>query len=117
MPLSAGNVLGVEKNRISMKWNSLVRASLHKNTDVADDNQKTNVCPIEGGSSMKRGVPMSFQCIISKNMVGILICVWVKSELRPYIQHPSVSCVGCGIMGCLGNKVFNAIFVVVVVRN
>jgi phosphatidylinositol-bisphosphatase len=38
-------------------------------------------------------------------MVGIFITVWVRNDLLPYIQHPSVSCVGCGIMGCLGNKV------------
>ncbi|KAK3019633.1 hypothetical protein RJ639_004995, partial [Escallonia herrerae] len=25
-------------------------------------------------------------------------------DLRPYVRNPSVSCVGCGIMGCLGNK-------------
>ncbi|KAL5721944.1 phosphoinositide 5-phosphatase [Ranunculus cassubicifolius] len=104
VPLSAGNVLGVEKNRISMKWNSLVRAALHKKTNTSTENQETKLYPIEGGSSTKRGILMDYQCIISKNMVGILICVWVKSELRPFIQHPSVSCVGCGIMGCLGNK-------------
>ncbi|KAF5206869.1 Type i inositol polyphosphate 5-phosphatase protein [Thalictrum thalictroides] len=106
VPLNTGNVLGAEKNRISMKWNSLIRAALHKNTNTSaqPQNQKNKFYSIKGGSSMNSNVPMGFQCIISKNMVGILICVWVKSELRQYIQHPSVSCVGCGIMGCLGNK-------------
>ncbi|KAF9625227.1 hypothetical protein IFM89_020813 [Coptis chinensis] len=105
VPLNAANVLGAEKNRISRKWNSLVRAALHKNTSTFTRNEEAKVHPIEGGScSKKRNIPMDFQCVISKNMVGLLICVWVRSELRQYVQHPSVSCVGCGIMGCFGNK-------------
>ncbi|XP_047963641.1 type IV inositol polyphosphate 5-phosphatase 9 [Salvia hispanica] len=88
VPLRAGNVLGSEKSKISIKWNSLIRAALMK----IDTKHKIN----EQYSS--------FKCIISKQMVGILISVWVRAELRPYIRNPSVSCVGCGIMGCLGNK-------------
>ncbi|KAL8249673.1 hypothetical protein R6Q59_006541 [Mikania micrantha] len=45
-----------------------------------------------------------FRCLISKQMVGIMISVWVRSDLHPFFRNPSVSCVGCGIMGCLGNK-------------
>jgi phosphatidylinositol-bisphosphatase len=43
-------------------------------------------------------------------MVGIFITIWVRGDLLPYIQQASVSCVGCGIMGCLGNKVYIHIF-------
>ncbi|PIA63797.1 hypothetical protein AQUCO_00201256v1 [Aquilegia coerulea] len=77
VPLNAGNVLGAEKNRISMKWNSLIRAALHKNTNTSaqPQNQKNKVYSIKGGSSMNSSFPMDYQCIIS-----------------------------CGIMGCLGNK-------------
>ncbi|KAJ4960210.1 hypothetical protein NE237_020120 [Protea cynaroides] len=85
--LSTGNVLGSENSRISTKWNSLIRAALNKR-----------------GISMKSNVPWDFQCIISKQMVGIFISVWVRSGLRKYIRNESVSCVGCGLMGCLGNK-------------
>nr|GMD26548.1 type IV inositol polyphosphate 5-phosphatase 9 [Ipomoea batatas] len=46
----------------------------------------------------------SYKCIISKQMVGILISVWIRNEHRLFVRNPSVSCVGCGIMGCLGNK-------------
>ncbi|KAJ6312841.1 hypothetical protein OIU77_014382 [Salix suchowensis] len=49
-------------------------------------------------------IPEGFRCVISKQMVGILISVWVRSDLRPYVRHPRASCVGCGIMGYLGNK-------------
>lgn len=37
-------------------------------------------------------------------MVGIFTSVWTRSNLRPYIHHLNVSCVGSGIMGYLGNK-------------
>ncbi|CAI9098164.1 OLC1v1034764C1 [Oldenlandia corymbosa var. corymbosa] len=40
----------------------------------------------------------------SKQMVGLFLCVWVRSDLRPHISSLKVSCVGTGIMGYLGNK-------------
>ncbi|KAK9118104.1 hypothetical protein Scep_016197 [Stephania cephalantha] len=95
VPLSAGNVLGVEKSRISMKWNSIIRTALNSPKTYSAHDQKKNE---------RKTFPQTFQCIASKNMVGILISIWVRIDLRQYIEHPSVSCVGCGIMGCLGNK-------------
>ncbi|KAG8634813.1 hypothetical protein MANES_17G089300v8 [Manihot esculenta] len=95
VPLRASNVLGSENSKISMKWNSLVRKALNK---------KIECCRRDERTVASSSIPQDFRCIISKQMVGILISVWVRSSLRPYIRHPSVSCVGCGIMGCLGNK-------------
>ncbi|XP_065854006.1 type I inositol polyphosphate 5-phosphatase 8 isoform X3 [Euphorbia lathyris] len=40
----------------------------------------------------------------SKQMVGIFLCVWVRSDLFKHISNLKVSCVGRGIMGYLGNK-------------
>ncbi|KAJ8760446.1 hypothetical protein K2173_015113 [Erythroxylum novogranatense] len=104
VPLRPSNVLGSENCKLSTKWNSLIREGLntkiygkqnHKNVGLTKD-----VSPTDGGK-----VPdQSYRCIISKQMVGILISVWVRNDLRHYIRHPSVSCIGCGIMGCLGNK-------------
>lgn len=85
MPLKASNVLGSENTEISNKWNSIIRKALNKDHGESPHDD--------------------FQCIISKQMVGIFISVWTKGDIRPFIQHPSVSCIGCGIMGCLGNKV------------
>ncbi|XP_009351595.2 type IV inositol polyphosphate 5-phosphatase 9 [Pyrus x bretschneideri] len=86
VPLKASNVLGSENSKICMKWNSLIREALNKKRHNNINN------------------PPDFHCIVSKQMVGILISVWIRSNLRPFIRNPSVSCVGCGIMGCLGNK-------------
>lgn len=98
VPLRAENVLGWEKSKISMRWNSLIRSTLMKSDD--DDTQtKLNTTTTTTQADSR------FSCIISKQMVGIFISVWVRGGLRPYVRSPSVSCVGCGIMGCLGNKV------------
>lgn len=45
-------------------------------------------------------------CLVaSKQMVGIFLTVWVKSDLRDDVRNLKVSCVGRGLMGYLGNKV------------
>ncbi|KAK2453787.1 type IV inositol polyphosphate 5-phosphatase [Trifolium repens] len=114
VPLKASNVLGSEDSKISTKWNSIIREALNKRTqqncckDIENDDHnikqdlKKKICHENPGQQCK--APQDFQCIISKQMVGILISVWVRSDLSPFIRHPNVSCVGCGIMGCLGNK-------------
>ncbi|KAJ6689496.1 hypothetical protein OIU85_005862 [Salix viminalis] len=66
--------------------------------------QKTSFIEDEKTLFQSSTIPEDFRCIICKQMVGILISVWIRSDLRPFVRHPSVSCVGCGIMGCLGNK-------------
>ena len=103
VPLRAANVLGSDKSQICLKWNSLIRESLNRKLSNRDGNIndiEEAKMQIEVSSSQQE-----FRCLISKQMVGIMISVWVRNELRPYIRNPSVSCVGCGVMGCLGNKV------------
>ncbi|XP_048137364.1 type IV inositol polyphosphate 5-phosphatase 9 [Rhodamnia argentea] len=94
VPLKASNVLGSENTNICMKWNSLIRMALNGSRN----------CRHGSDCEKKRMHGPEFRCVISKQMVGIFISVWVRGDLRPYISHPSVSCVGCGVMGCLGNK-------------
>ncbi|XP_042440074.1 type IV inositol polyphosphate 5-phosphatase 9-like [Zingiber officinale] len=109
VPLSAKNVLGKEKRRILVQWNSLIRRTLNRSScgleggreGKAGERQKVH--PVKEGSS-KCGFVRDFRCIISKQMVGVLVSVWVRRELQCYLRHPGVSCIGCGILGCLGNK-------------
>ncbi|MFS7930733.1 putative Endonuclease/exonuclease/phosphatase superfamily [Helianthus anomalus] len=45
-------------------------------------------------------------CLVaSKQMVGIYLTIWIKSDLRDNVRNMKVSCVGRGLMGYLGNKV------------
>lgn len=42
--------------------------------------------------------------IVSKQMVGVFITIWVRRSLRRHIQNLNVSSVGVGVMGYIGNK-------------
>jgi hypothetical protein len=43
--------------------------------------------------------------IVSKQMVGIYVSIWVRKRLRRHINNLEVSPVGVGLMGYMGNKV------------
>lgn len=108
VPLRARNVLGADKNRIGMRWNELVRAALNRSLPspspgATGGGEKQKVHPVRDGAGGLQS--RDFRCVVSKQMVGILLTVWVRGDLRCFVRRPSVSCVGCGVMGCLGNKV------------
>ncbi|XP_057504585.1 type IV inositol polyphosphate 5-phosphatase 3-like isoform X1 [Actinidia eriantha] len=50
----------------------------------------------------KRRTP--FVRMVSKQMVGIFLTIWVRRSLRRHIQNLKVSTVGVGVMGYIGNK-------------
>ncbi|KAK6130224.1 hypothetical protein DH2020_036034 [Rehmannia glutinosa] len=45
-----------------------------------------------------------YSLVASKQMVGVFLTVWVRSELTEHVRNIKVSCVGRGLMGYLGNK-------------
>ncbi|XP_024456703.1 type I inositol polyphosphate 5-phosphatase 4 isoform X1 [Populus trichocarpa] len=70
----------------------------------------TQHSPIDysGSLSMEdrdRQTGQSRYCLVAcKQMVGVFLTVWVKSDLRDDVRNLKVSCVGRGLMGYLGNK-------------
>lgn len=56
-------------------------------------------------STMYRKRRPPYVRIVSKQMVGIFITIWVRRQLRKHIQNVHVSAVGVGAMGYIGNKV------------
>ncbi|XP_047335110.1 type I inositol polyphosphate 5-phosphatase 5 [Impatiens glandulifera] len=46
----------------------------------------------------------NYSLVASKQMVGIFLTIWARKELMQHIAHLRISCLGRGIMGCLGNK-------------
>ncbi|GJR78914.1 type I inositol polyphosphate 5-phosphatase 4-like protein [Tanacetum coccineum] len=58
---------------------------------------QTEYCDKQAGNSR-------YCLVASKQMVGIYLTIWVKSELRDDVRNMKVSCVGRGLMGYLGNK-------------
>ncbi|KAF2325206.1 hypothetical protein GH714_025273 [Hevea brasiliensis] len=73
----------------------------------------THYSPIDYSGSFSledrdRQMGQSRYCLVaSRQMVGIFITVWVKSDLRDDVRNMKVSCVGRGLMGYLGNKSFD----------
>ncbi|KAJ4765933.1 Type I inositol polyphosphate 5-phosphatase 1 [Rhynchospora pubera] len=57
---------------------------------------------LDGIELKKKSSP--FVRIISKQMVGVFISIWVRRSLRKHIQNLKVSTVGVGAMGYIGNK-------------
>ncbi|CAN6439705.1 unnamed protein product [Victoria cruziana] len=61
--------------------------------------------PASMGEERDRSTGHSRYCLVaSKQMVGIFLTVWVRSEIRDDVKNLKVSCVGRGLMGYLGNK-------------
>jgi len=70
--------------------------------DKTDENFEA--FPEEGlDKRVKRKRP-EFVRMISKQMVGIFLSIWVRRSLRKHIQNLRVSTVGVGAMGYIGNK-------------
>ncbi|KAM7507944.1 hypothetical protein LguiA_018397 [Lonicera macranthoides] len=55
-------------------------------------------------SLMTRKRRSAYVRIVSKQMVGIFLTIWVRRSLRRHIQNVNVSTVGVGVMGYIGNK-------------
>ncbi|KAI4389223.1 hypothetical protein MLD38_001471 [Melastoma candidum] len=53
---------------------------------------------------MARKARAPYVRIVSKQMVGIFLTIWVHRSLRRHIQNLKVSTVGVGVMGYIGNK-------------
>ncbi|CAN6320767.1 unnamed protein product [Urochloa humidicola] len=113
VPLRARNVLGADKTRVGMRWIELIRAALNRSAAAgsgsgaaaARQKDQQKVHPVrDGGGGGEDGLAREYRCVVSKQMVGILLTVWVRADLRRFVRRASVSCVGCGVMGCLGNK-------------
>ncbi|KAK9134402.1 hypothetical protein Syun_013732 [Stephania yunnanensis] len=55
-------------------------------------------------SIIRRKRRSPFVRMVSKQMVGIFLSIWVRRSLRKHIQNVRVSTVGVGAMGYIGNK-------------
>ncbi|CAL4938458.1 unnamed protein product [Urochloa decumbens] len=115
VPLRARNVLGADKTRVGMRWIELIRSALNRPAAAGSaaaaaaggrqkDQQKVHPLRSGGGGGEGALAAREYRCVVSKQMVGILLTVWVRADLQRFVRRASVSCVGCGVMGCLGNK-------------
>ncbi|KAJ6851782.1 type I inositol polyphosphate 5-phosphatase 8-like [Iris pallida] len=118
VPLTAGNVLGAESKRPADTWASLIRRTLNGPVGSRRNckNATGRICfsdllalsdpdPKElRANSSAVAVGGGYCLAASKQMVGILLSVWVRTGLMSQVTGLKVSCVGRGIMGYMGNK-------------
>ncbi|RWV85918.1 hypothetical protein GW17_00052239 [Ensete ventricosum] len=94
VPLSARNVLGLEKSKISTKWNSLIGTTLNKSLP---DHQ---VYHAEEGGYRRVSSGRKFRCIMSKQMVGIFVSLCVLRTMQGSVSlrfclHETSFCFVC----------------------
>ncbi|KAG2663020.1 hypothetical protein I3760_16G007800 [Carya illinoinensis] len=78
--------------------------SSFKSTTNEVPSQIALLAEIDLESLLKRKRRSSYVRIVSKQMVGIFLTIWVRRSLRRRIQNLKVSTVGVGVMGYIGNK-------------
>lgn len=88
-----------------------LRDFLRRTDSSSDDDSFPAFCMSESQYQMP------YSLISSKQMVGIFLSVWVKTELVPYVSHLRSSTTGRGIMGCLGNKVRTLTLTLIAIKN
>ncbi|OWM88297.1 hypothetical protein CDL15_Pgr003709 [Punica granatum] len=75
---------------------------------LEDDDPLLKTSPEKQDNGMTRGnkakARPKYVRIISKQMVGIYVSIWVRKRLRRHINNLKVSPVGVGLMGYMGNK-------------
>ncbi|KAH9575474.1 hypothetical protein CY35_01G113100 [Sphagnum magellanicum] len=72
-----------------------------------DDKESATFAPSISSTSTMFSSPCRhnrFLRIVSKQMVGIYITIWIRSDLRHHVHDIKVCSVGCGIFNYLGNK-------------
>jgi len=89
--------------------------NLTKNVKTAEDwlceaimpcNDATEETPLMNSSQiLSQHSCNQYSRVASKQMVGIFISVWVRSDLRRHVNNVKVCVVGCGILNFLRNKV------------
>ncbi|KAL9227527.1 hypothetical protein vseg_003207 [Gypsophila vaccaria] len=129
VPLNAGNVFGTEDNGPARRWLTLIKRTLNNLPSVTsgyhtDPEGSTRIkasgfyrspffqamsqsLRIENETStfIDRDRSTSRYCLVAcKQMVGLFLTVWIKSDLSKDVRDVKISCVGRGLMGYLGNK-------------
>ncbi|KAJ4805170.1 Type I inositol polyphosphate 5-phosphatase 1 [Rhynchospora pubera] len=71
---------------------------------VSDEGAVVEKTEIGGSERVVKKSRSKFVRIVSKQMVGIYISVWVCRRLRRHVNNLEVAPVGVGLMGYMGNK-------------
>ncbi|KAF8404471.1 hypothetical protein HHK36_009356 [Tetracentron sinense] len=86
----------------SFKTSNSFKSSIKGNRRVSSEIALLTELDLKSIICRKRRSP--FVRIVSKQMVGVFLTIWVHRSLRRHIQNLKVSTVGVGVMGYIGNK-------------
>lgn len=98
----------------SMLWSEQqekldVLNSLDQLSDLASEEDSTFDDTVEDCATLGKRESSKHRAnyvrIVSKQMVGIYVSVWVSRKLRRHVNNLEVSPVGVGLLGYMGNKV------------
>ncbi|XP_023552579.1 type I inositol polyphosphate 5-phosphatase 2 [Cucurbita pepo subsp. pepo] len=105
---SSGNLISAWK---ATQETSEVLDNLSDVSDISVEEEEEDGFPEELIEQEVDGDPMEstksypkYVRIVSKQMVGIYVSIWVRKRLRRHVNNLKVSPVGVGLMGYMGNK-------------
>ncbi|XP_062194132.1 type I inositol polyphosphate 5-phosphatase 2-like isoform X2 [Phragmites australis] len=82
--------------------------SLDPISDLTSEEDSPSVGTVEEGVTLGRRESSKSRAnyvrIVSKQMVGIYVSVWVSRKLRQHVNNLEVASVGVGLLGYMGNK-------------
>ncbi|KAK1403875.1 type IV inositol polyphosphate 5-phosphatase 3 [Heracleum sosnowskyi] len=81
---------------------NFLKSSMNDDGKVQPDTASTSKVDLESLVNWKRR--SHYVRIVSKQMVGLFVTIWVRRSLRRHIENVNVSTVGVGAMGYMGNK-------------
>lgn len=89
------------KSSTSLKAYGSFKSTINDDRSAPD---RTLLAAFDLESVLYKKKKTPFVRIVSKQMVGIFLTIWVRRSLRRHIQNLKVSTVGVGVMGYIGNK-------------
>lgn len=104
---SSGNLSSMwfeQKNRTVVPEVPEVPEIIEATDSVSDSSEEEEDDVFEEENNDIRKSRSKYVRIVSKQMVGIYISIWVRKRLRRHINNLKVSPVGVGLMGYMGNK-------------
>ncbi|KAF3657144.1 Type I inositol 1,4,5-trisphosphate 5-phosphatase 2 [Capsicum annuum] len=99
-----GSLKSVKSFKASKSFKTYSSFKLTVNGQNRTQSDATLLAGLDLEALINRKRKPSYVRIVSKQMVGIFLSVWVRRGLRKHIQNLNVSTVGVGVMGYIGNK-------------
>uniref|UniRef100_A0A166BNT3 Inositol polyphosphate-related phosphatase domain-containing protein n=1 Tax=Daucus carota subsp. sativus TaxID=79200 RepID=A0A166BNT3_DAUCS len=90
--------------KASKSFNTCNSAKSSVSDDARVQSETASISKVGVESLVNRKRKSHYVKIVSKQMVGIFVTLWVHRSLRKHIQNVNVSTVGVGVMGYIGNK-------------